>query len=531
MKNLSLSLALGLLTSSAATGAPILHPTWPSVKLVNNFGAELLRDSADERLIWVKPPSIGSVLSRNSAISEHPNHSRCEELATSLKDVLGGIDEFDKGLEEIYGLQNDLIRYQRKLSSALQDEAKTVESSANINMAKTIASTTRRLIELELEYLDVVHRVDSCRGECKPLYQRKLELENEKKSILQRIADYEDTHKYLTDTLYQQAQTVLSARKNIYNIDYSISNIAQHLSTVERRLFQGFSKKSILPAGHQTITYRTNWKEVVSALARANPKFVFKPVPIRSLRLRSRLVPEKIDDFYLATLPIFLRFDSPNLDLAHYGRIEHKGSFITTPISEIKARYYYSLGGVCPLINESYFSLIKEKIHTDESQVPRFGAILTYSYLVQTISPVSVRYHPYLLYKKLRSLNSDENYIGRNEFIKWVDEGHFADAILLPNAFSAKQSLGIVSELVSRVLAAMSNPQVFPLPNKRSASSRQNQLCKDYYCKINGWDLISGENMARGEETLLKNHNKWQDVSVNNDNSMTITDITIFEPR
>lgn len=526
----SITLFVGL-SSSALYSLPVLYSPWKPLKISNRHGAELMRDSESERIVWVKPPKFGFVELGDNSATKHPNQQLCSALANDLSSLVANREIFSRDLKRITKLSREINSMTYTLGGIKSDVDKYVESYRHPNIAYSVRAIADDWVRNRIKLIDTTHRVDACRNSCKELFEYKSALENGIKAAKKDLDKYTELHLDLVEKIESFSEKTFKVELGIYNRLKSKSLIRNHLFRSERRLFSSFAKKAVLPAGDQTVSYRVGWKKLIETLSLANPSLEFKPIPIRSLRLLSKLIPTKIDDFYLSSLPVFVGFKDASTPLALQGEVDSMGSYSTTAIEDFRAKFTFSLNGICPIVNSSYREIVKDKVLLDDSLKPLYSAALTYSYPVLMPSPVKASFNAVEVLNVLENRAEFNGLVANNVLSRLIDEGDFEGAISLSGVSEPAIKQLLNREAVNRVLAAMATP-LDKLDDVSGVAFRKinsANFCGSYECKVASWHLLSGQSYDTARQILLKNHNKQESLSEENGSVVSFTGVSVFD--
>lgn len=514
------------LSCPTTRAAPALLSPWPSIVLVNPNNSRYLRDTADEKLIWVKPPTMGAIDTGKGEPSAHPNHQLCENLTESMAGILDQEEKFDRLLREIESYDTDVLSDTRQLEKIYDQRARYISTAIFSIPAKAIVALTDKIVENSLSLKDASLRLESCESGCELLSSLNSWLETQGAGLMSQFDTYNRDYPEMAKTIMSYASELLRVRESSYFSVRSKETSMDYLMRMERRLLRSFAKKAVLAGGFQDISYRLGWKEAIANLAKSNPDYSFKAMPIRSLRLRARLVPEKIDDFYLATAPLFIGFEGSGL--VALGDIDPKGPFSDHPLTKIKGRFHFSLAGACPLLHPPYRDAVKGKVKMQADGIPVFGAILTYSYLVELPETIKGRYHPKRLYDLLKKAAGKEEFYSLKTQQGLLDSSALDGAIELPESTQPATAMAIRRELVDRVMAAMTIPQSKSPAYSQIADDFYSPNCNSYSCFLASWTALDPAYAKQAEANLSRLHNKWTPIAIDGKKLTTFTDISVF---
>lgn len=522
---------MAAISTSSVVSMPVLYPKWKPLALKNDLGADVLRDSDEEFLVWVKPPQLGSVDLGENAVSDHPNHSLCSDHAKNLVKMFELRKEFGADLRRIIGLGRKIDAYANDLIAASKEMAVFADGYRDPLIAFEGVALAEDLAESQVKLVDIVHRVDACRKNCKTLFEANEIAEAKIKNNQAQLAKFSEHDPDLYACLNKYSNERRKTAMNLYGARKSKELARDHLFGAERRMFQSFSKTAVLRGGVQKVNYRIKWADLIAKLSADNPKIVFKPIPIRSMRLNSNHVPAKVDDFYLSSLPIFRGFENSTIPLSRTGRIDTQGVFKSELFDSLSADFTFTLNGVCPLINPSVGKIIEDKVLVDESLKPLYAATLTYSYPVKLTHSVKTRFNPFLVYQSLLEGVNGSSLVTVRFMQKLLDEESFSNAVLFEGKADGHSKRLIVAEAVHRVLAGMARPlsKLGPVHGTRNQNQAVSSSCIAYSCKIAGWELFKGEDHHVYLQRLRNKHNNWVEMA-GQDGELALTDIARFYP-
>lgn len=521
--------AISILASDFGVSAPAFYPPWPSVSLDNPRTLSYLRDSQDERLIWVKPPRMGFVGSGEGSVSLHPNQTRCPVLAKNLSDLFAQTGQFKHALKEI----SDYTRQELDAHAAVRRVRHEVEKylDAADDSALDIFSAATMLHRSKFELVDVTHRVDACRKTCDDLYWQKFHIETAIDKAKAELSEWEGKQPKMAKELGSLVAKQWQHRHTAYDIARTRRTTQKHLFKKERRLFKSYASRAILSGGTKRVSYRLRWAEAIADLAKRNPKYTFKAIPVRSLRLRARHIPTKINDFYLSTLPTFLGFEGTSHILKNYGHIDVGGDFSAKAVDHLDANFIFSLNGACPIVSDEFREVLAGRVIKDANTQAVYSATLTYSYQVELPKATKARFNPVAVYEAIKRPAS--GFLSRGDAQQLLDNGQLDKAIELPAGLDRPVAIALKQEALNRVLAAMattlgdvpSSSAEFAPVDAEISGMRQAQV---YSRKVAGWDLLTGEAHETAIKTLKRTQSGWQPLTFSEGRMVTLTDIALF---
>lgn len=518
--------------SSVGFSAPTLGSKWKPLLLKNHEGTRYLRDDVDEKTIWVFPPSVGQVDIGDGPVAHHPNHHRCPQLRQSLEDVLSNSGEFDRSLEELYLYTSELDELNKSYRRLQNFQLEAASRAKERDLAAGLLEILNSINRVKMSLVDITHRVDACRNSCQQLFELKLNKERQLKDHYDNFDHLAQNDSKLAKDFEGRSSKMLGYLVKAYENQRSADIVIKHMQKAERRLFGNYSAKALLPGGNRLVQYRLNWQENISKVAKANPHIKVKAIPLRSLRLRSRLVPEKIDHFYLANLPIFIGFISENKILAKDGKVEVGGPFQVGAINELTAKYTFSLGGVCPLVNPQYLQTISKMVKLADNNRPSYGAILTYSYLVKLPKSTKAKFDPNAIFTVIKKKVSLRGHIDKDDLVEKLDSGIFNEMVKVSGESDISLKRLLVEEAVYRVLAANSIPvsrnPFEPGSLNRGYIRRQSKQCGSYACELSGWDLMPGIELSDDRKDPLSKGIQWKTLSAGKNGLISLTGISLF---
>lgn len=528
--------AITVFLSDLGAAAPAFYAPWPSIALDNPRTLSYLRDSEDERLIWVKPPRMGGITTGNGGVGFHPNQTRCPVLAKNLSDLFAQTGQFKLALQEIsdYTRQElDAHAVHRKVRRKVDNY---LDAASDANAALDIFSAATMLHRSKFELVDVTHRVDACRKTCDDLYWQKFHLETAIDKAKAELNEWESKQPKMTKDLGSLVAKLWQQRHLAYDIARTRRSTQRHLFKKERRLFKSYAGRAILPGGTKQISYRLRWQEAIADLAKRNPEYTFKAIPVRSLRLRARHIPTKVDDFYLSTLPTFIGFEDTSPLLRTYGHVDVTGVFSAKAVDHLQANFIFSLNGACPIVNDEFRKVLAGRIVKEADTQAVYSATLTYSYLVELPKAIKARFNPVALYEAIKHPSS--GFLSRADAQVLLDNGQLDKAIELPAGVDRPVAIALKQEALNRVLAAMATTLGnVPAPSAGFASidawlsdaqlsgPHQAQI---YSQKVAGWDLLSGEARETAFKTLKRTQSGWQPLTFEDGRKVALTDIALF---
>lgn len=521
-----------LLLSDLGAAHPALYSPWAAAKIDNPQGLDYLRDTKDERLIWVKPPRMGTIGAGEGGVSHHPNHDLCPNLAQSLQDLSANTDLFTHSLTEIKGYIADSLNARRAQKQVLDGIDQTLEAAGNPSEGAEILAAVNGRNRNQLALVDVTHRVDACQTACKDLYWQKFNLETAIEEHQKQVTRLKSTYPKLSGDLIRLADQLWQYKRDEYQLNRSRRNSQGHLFRAERRLFKSYAQTAAQPAGSRWISYRLRWSEAIAMLAERNPNFSFKPIPIRSLRLRARHLPAKIDDFYLSSLPAVVGFEGVSDVLKNFGDVDVHGKFSVDAIDRLQGKFTFSLNGACPLVDEDFSKVLGARVAMGSQGQPLFAATLTYAYLVQLPKAVPAKFDPVAIYEVLRKSHKDGSFVSQAAAQQLLDQGAIDDAIQLPADLAKPLAITLKREVLNRVLEAMmtvSGDVSSASTNKATDSQIFSHDSRKYSTKVAGWDFLKGKARKGVEADLARRHSGWQQLTFGESDLMALTDIALFK--
>lgn len=530
MYRLIATLCFANLFSFTAYSVPVLDSPWKPVKIVNEVGADIMRDSESEKTIWVKPPRFGSVELGDHVATKHPNQLLCSALGSDLSSLIANRTTFSRDLKRITRLAREIHRLTNTLGSINSQVDAFIEGYRHPNVAYSAWAIADELITDKIKLLDATHRVDACRRDCKELYSYKFRLEESVKAAKKKLESYIELHLDLVEKLESFTNSIYQTEIGIYNKLKSKQLTRANLLKSEKRLFRSFAEKAVLPAGEQSVTYRFGWRKLIQLLSLANPGLEFKALPIRSLRLESKLIPSKIDDFYLSSLPVFVGFKDATTPLARAGSVDAESPYNTNALDFIRANFTFSLNGICPTINASYRKVVEDKILLDDSLRPLYSATVTYSYPVKMPSPIRAGFNAIEVLDSLKRRIGNTSLVTENIISSLIDEGDLASAVFIEGTTDPVVKQMLYRESVNRVLVAMATPlnRLDRKSGKEFREADSASVCGSYQCKLSGWDILTAERYDVARKTLVEQHSGQVSLSESGGNVVTFTGVSVF---
>lgn len=527
----TLVLGTTLLFSDLGAALPAFYSPWPSIKLNNPQGLSYLRDHKDARVIWVKPPRMGAEPLGKAGLSHHRNHALCQSLAQNLRDLSANTELFSRSIEEIKGHVAKTLATRRAQRGVAMAITQTLEKAGNPPVGEEIVAVSNTLGRNKLALVDITHRVDACRTACDELYWQKFYTETAISESQADIARFKRSHPQLAGELVRLGEQLWEHRLNEYEVDRSRRTSQNHLFRAERRIFKSYAKTAVRPAGMRRISYRLHWSDAINSLAKLNPAFTFKAIPVRSLRLRARHVPEKIDDFYLSTLPGLIGFEGVSAILKNFGSVDVGGKFSVAAVDDLEGDFTFTLNGACPFVDDDFAKALNGRVAKGPSGRPLFSATLTYAYLVKLPKALAAKFNPLAVYKAIRETIESSGYFSREAAQSLLDHGALDAAIKLPADVDKPTALVLKQEALNRVLAGMMTVtgDVSSSSIKGGSYTRVQAGEQQTYGKqVAGWELLKGKALETAEKKLAQKQSGWQDLTFGEGDLMALTGIALF---
>lgn len=396
---LTYSLCCYLLGSTRAEALPTYDSPWPQLTLINTT-ASWLRDSKDERLIWLLPPPTGTV-KVNGPMPE-VEARRCQDLQAALNNLSLSSEEFSRFVA-------DLREQQPKLQEALARSREDRKALSAWRKSSQIHRTMSRYWQnakewsMEKDYVDQKLERCSVPSYCQIFEHQSIIANTLRVDAEVSLAGARDEHPEAHKQLMQLTKTYERSLGRVTALRQQIDSYRQHLTELEAILSRSYRSQAMVSGGDITVSYRLGQKKLLAQLRKAYPKLRFKMVPLKQLRLFARMVPTVVDDYYLASLPAFLRFRAKDLPTTALGGWQLSEPDIKTLPDTITGAFTLSLHGACGLTQAGFFRAKGLAIAREDS-IPRYAAVLQYHYPVTVPERLRVRFNLAELYGALRKL-------------------------------------------------------------------------------------------------------------------------------
>lgn len=388
-----LIVATTMLVASECYGLPTYEAKWPAVEIASE-GAPWLRDSDDERLIWLLPPKSGRIKLRRAMPNAHENHALCPQLKSKLNNLNQTNAEFRDYVTYIESALRQLVQSRR----LVQQDVAAIDAWQQRSVVNGELAQQWRSVEhyrSELRYSEA--KLERCERYCR-------EWQHHSTIALTMLTDANHGLKALaaahSEPYKQFSQLRDAAEASQHNWQQQRNQMAsyrQHIAELEQLLTRSYRRDALKAGGSIAVDYLPRHHKLLHRLRKAHPNLRFKLVPLTQLRLFARMVPATIDDYYLASLPAFLGFKAKNLPMAKAGEWQPSRPIAKLP-KRLRGEFALSLHGACALLDEAYFSdrqLAIKRQRTKSRNDPRYAAVLQYHYpvLLPYKATLSFRYH------------------------------------------------------------------------------------------------------------------------------------------
>lgn len=484
-----------LMFGTSAQALPTYDSPWPQVTL--NTTASWLRDSKDERLIWVLPPATGNI--KVSGPLPEVDARRCQDLQSDLDNLSLSSEEFSRFVAD---LREQQPRLQEALARSRKDHQALSAWRTSTNVHRTMSRYWQNAKEWAMEQDYVNQKLERCTvlSYCQIFEHQSIIANTLRVDAEVSLAEVRDEYPEAHQQLIQLANAYERSHGRVTALRRQIDSYRQHLTELEAILSRSYRNQAMVSGGNVTVVYRLEHKEILVQLRKAHPKLRFKMVPLKQLRLFARMVPTVVDDYYLASLPAFLRFRAKDLPTTTVGGWQLDQPPLKALPDTITGEFTLSLHGACGLTQTEFFRA-KGLAITREDSIPRYAAVLQYHYPVAVPERLRVRFNLAELYKALRALWKKSAIITPAHIAELMARDSlrslFAITQLDPHlrfAVPAQLRDSLITRIMEQLLTTMATPtltlggQLEPWSEQSWRRYRLTEAgCPSIACRTGGW--------------------------------------------
>lgn len=382
-----------------ARALPTYDAPWPKIALKDDSGQNpksWLRDDQDEQLIWLLPPAHGAIEVTGKAPKQDPKP--CAQLKAKLNNLSASNEEFRDYVAYIVAAIPRLLQ----VTSSFNRSAAAIASWQQRSDVHHKMSGYLKARQSARRQLDIIEgKQQHCDDFC---HEWRLDgsiahtlLTDARQSLLA----FEKSHPEPYRELLALDRAQQNAEDEHSELNGQLASYRQHIAELDTLLTRSYRQLANQPADTLAVSYLPGHEAMLSRWRANNPGYRFQVVPMTQMKLYARLVPTKIDDYYLASIPAFLGFEAEGFARLRAGEWLKSPQATKLP-EQLKGRFYLSLHGACSL-DASFFKdkgLAIER-QQDEDALPRFAAVLQYHYPVTIKEDITIRFNAAAIYEAL----------------------------------------------------------------------------------------------------------------------------------
>lgn len=464
MKQLNITLLGAMVMSSTVMAAPSAFEAkhCGPLNITNNTTSTVIRDHEDCSKVWVMPPEMGTVQTKN--FKKSGNLGFC----TELKNIQGATRRITN---RIAALEDDIDRQTpsiRRAERKLRLAEEKLAAAKNTTIINEYNDLLDRLDTIEVRLEGIQVKLSECSSDCQALLNDYNDLRAEKKKINYDIRTVRRDN-ISSLRAYEKARSQHEAALRHFEfVNDEVLTIIEKKAQLHDRIFSLYKNYAKLEGGYISLNYDLNWDENVTALETAYPQYNFSKVATKDARIHANFIGSTDQDSYLASLPMILDYSIGGFEYQPYG-VERDANISALP-SEIQGDLRLSVVGACPYYYSNFLDDRTGQLQVNpNADTTQFGFGLSTSYKYPAVFKFNLEasYNLYKFYKKVvRSGSSgglfskkswkkvSETKIDKDTFsIKWLDEG---------NRYSQDEKNKIrqtvKEELIARALQNMAEP-------------------------------------------------------------------------
>ncbi len=505
---LSLVTLWSILLGQVAQAVPSPYGTnFPPLQLVNDTGATLMRDSDDERRVWVMPPQAGTT--QLTGFVQSANLAFCD----GLKNLAAASNDIDARIGKLAARQESLLPELEAAERELQEAHRQLGKQAESQEMRAILELQERQTVLEESRQQIATELESCRESCDELRQefKRLGMEVQVVSAELRALSAERREQVRAYELAHAA--VVQAELRFDNVGRRYQRLTQDLAKLSSMVHDLYATKGKLEGGYALINYNTGWDQAVAALEARYPDHDFEKVPTYNARIFGNIVGAANQGSYYESLPMILDYTISGMPYLPWVESYQQRSALQ---SVITGTLRLSTLGACPLHDPEFFAGTSVNPERAADGTPLFAIGASYEYPVAFKHRIVASYNLYKFFDVLKRSGTEGGFFSSqayaNSITKKIDRDAFKiqwasndpDQKISP-AERQQIELQLKQDLMNRVLLRMGQPAPVPaggempvsvgLPPKAGAvvlAKGLNATCGLHlYCQGASW-LLSG---------------------------------------
>lgn len=391
---------------STAIAQPTYDPPWSTIELHSEGttageGKGWLRDSEDEQLIWLLPPSHGAIDPEPQTML--PETEYCAELKATLRNLSASSEEFSDYVNYIVAAMPRI----RQVTARFQHSSTAIKAwqqRSPVHQKMSRYWHAQQHAQRELYY--IAEKEQLCDRYCLDWQHDSAIAHTKLTDARQSLKAFERSHPTPYRQLAKLDKAQQQAVKEHLDLSAQLSGYRRHIAELETLLTRSYRRLANKPAGELAVRYLPGHRALLTRWQSSNPGYRFKVVPMSHKKLFARLVPTKIDDYYLASIPAFLGFKAKGFPRLKAGQWHQHSSKEELP-ETLKGIFYLSLHGACALTDANFFR--DKGLHIERREgkqpLPRFAAVLMYHYPVTIGQQVTVTFDAAAIYDALMGQN------------------------------------------------------------------------------------------------------------------------------
>lgn len=456
-------LGLGLWAFNALAVPSAFTSKCGAIDVENTTSSTLLRDHDDCGVIWVLPPSAGTI--KLSGLEPSANLGMCQELKdiqASSRYVVGEVKKLSKKISE---LEPEYQAAEAVLELAMHDLAEV----KRLAEYQDIRAKEDEIAEIEDRIEALIGQLESCQNNCDALETEFKEKRKERRLAKKELRQLKREYREIVRRAEKAEAKVEAARFGLENVGAEITKMLGKQTELRNTLQSWLFHFSKLEGGKAFVDYNSGWSDNVRELERRySGRYTFKEVDTKDARIFVNLIGSGDQETYLSSMPSVLDYSINGHKYVPWG--EERPVEQSALPSHIGGSLRLSMIGGCPAYYKNFLEQDTHMIPNDSVESRYDYAIsASYKYPAAFKLKMTASYNLFKFYERISQSTTRggffsrktyntvmENKIDRDSFsIDWDVEDPDSEFDLAKRQEVEKS---LKHELMGRVLNTMARP-------------------------------------------------------------------------
>ena len=457
MKTKILLTLTGLLAHINAHAVPTIYPTSATYlsSISNTTNSNLVADDADQRVIWVMPPS-----SATSTVS-------------GLHTITANVG-FCREMSDMQGFSRDLAAKMKKLRMQQADSISTIDdlntklSKARAEMAESvvvgklleISDLDNRLAEIEIQIENLNDKLSDCTQNCKTMRAQLQELRTEKLEVSKSRRTLASSRSKELNSYEKKKAVVEALKEDIEDKTESWGKLNSKLIMAKNDFISMYSAFGNMEGARAGISFKSNWRQNVDELRQANPNFDFKQILTQNAVISTNIISGE-------TIPsggAILGYEIPG---------SRSNGSITQPTypEDLSGNVRLSLIGTCPVLHPELFDINLP----NSSDEMKYGMTVSYEFPTSFVTDATATYNMHKMYQKVASSGSRGGFFSSRSWTSVEERNFFKDSFVVTwteqdsaNSLTDEQKADLEKDMRNDIFSRLA---VIGLPSVASAGA------------------------------------------------------------